>query len=204
MKITFDDTALDWQKMNGLIPAIVQDLQSKQILMLGYMNRESLAKTLESKQVTFYSRSKQALWTKGETSGNYLTVCSICHDCDSDAILITAQAQGPTCHKGNTSCFGVSDDKNMIAYLEKTIAERKKEPNENSYTSSLFKQGITRIAQKVGEEGVEVALAAVSQSKEALCQELADLFFHMLVLTSAKDLTFQDVLAVLANRAIKN
>jgi phosphoribosyl-ATP pyrophosphohydrolase/phosphoribosyl-AMP cyclohydrolase len=203
MKCAFDYSLLDWQKMNGLIPAIVQDKDSNQILMLGYMNQEALAKTIESNLVTFYSRSKASLWTKGETSGNYLTVCHIDHDCDKDAILIKATAQGPTCHLGNTSCFAEQCDKNMIAYLEETIRLRKNQPIEDSYTSSLFNAGLMKIAQKVGEEGVEVALAGVVQDKDALCNELADLFFHMLVLTAARDLRFEDVLSVLSARAAK-
>ncbi len=219
MSLAFEEFSLDWQKMDGLIPAIVQDVTSKKILMLGYMNQESLRQTLISKQVVFYSRSSAQLWTKGETSGNYLQWCEIVPDCDNDALLITAKPLGPTCHKGTVSCFQTQEATplhaaacprhpvmvmDMITQLEQTILARQTENSSVSYVASLFAAGISKMAQKVGEEGVEVALAAVADSPSALCEEVADLLFHVLVLLRAKAINFSDVLTVLERRAQKS
>ncbi len=205
MSLVFEELSLDWQKMDGLIPAVVQEVNTKKVLMLGYMSEESLRQTLNSKQVVFYSRSKDKLWMKGETSGNYLQWCDIAPDCDNDALLITAKAIGPTCHQGSVSCFrsegAASID--MIAQLEQTIIARQTENSSLSYVASLFAAGISKMAQKVGEEGVEVALAAVADTPSALCEEVADLLFHVLVLLRAKSINFSDVLSVLESRAQK-
>lgn len=205
MTIIFDENNVNWQKMKGLIPAVVQDVIHKNILMLGYMTKEALVKTIQTGQVTFYSRSQKKLWTKGETSGNFLKVCEISTDCDQDALLILAKPSGPTCHLGDVSCFAKMSyrQNDFISMLERTIEVRQKDNTNNSYVASLMRQGINRISQKVGEEGLEVALAAVSQNKEQVCEEAADLVFHLLVLLRAKGLGFNDVLAVLAHRASK-
>lgn len=193
---------IDWEKTNNLAPAIVQDANTLQVLMLGYMNKDALEKTQHSKQVTFYSRSKQRLWTKGETSGNTLQLVDMSFDCDNDAILIKAISNGPTCHNNTTSCFNdQSTSTSWLYQLEQIIAQRKREKPENSYTTELFNAGIERIAQKVGEEGVEVALAAVAQTPEKLTEEAADLLYHLLVLLSAKGLTLENVIQQLAKRA---
>ncbi|MBS0290529.1 MAG: bifunctional phosphoribosyl-AMP cyclohydrolase/phosphoribosyl-ATP diphosphatase HisIE [Proteobacteria bacterium] len=203
--MTFDIETLAWQKVNGLMPAIVQDIISKQVLMLGYMDKMALQKTLSTKLVTFYSRTRAALWVKGETSGNYLQLCEITADCDKDTLLITARAKGPTCHQGSTSCFPLSEDlsKDVLLGLEQTIKERQNLMPKESYVASLFAAGTARIAQKVGEEGVEVALAALTDPQN-LCEEVADLLFHILVLLREKDLAFADVLSVLAVRSKKS
>jgi phosphoribosyl-ATP pyrophosphohydrolase/phosphoribosyl-AMP cyclohydrolase len=192
---------LAWDKMNGLIPAIVQDNITHQTLMLGYMNAASLAQTIETKLVTFFSRSKNALWVKGDTSGNQLQLCEIFADCDQDALLITATPTGAICHQGTQSCFNTLENDGVIARLESTIVQRKQQPSNNSYVAKLFAQGLQRIAQKVGEEGVEVALAAMGTDPQALTEEAADLLFHLLVLLQAKDLCYADVLAVLQKRS---
>lgn len=199
--IEFDAATLDWEKGQGLIPAIVQDAKTQQVLMLGYMNAESLAKTLETGNVTFYSRSRQKLWRKGEESGNVLDVVSVQSDCDSDTLLIKANPKGPTCHRGFTSCFSEqgAEGVGFLAELEKVIADRAQNPSDDSYTSSLFRKGIARIAQKVGEEGVEVAIAAVSRD-DKLTEEAADLLFHLLVLLKAANLSLDDALDVLIAR----
>ncbi len=205
LNTNFDENELSWQKMKGLIPAVVQDNQSKEILMLGYMTKEALAKTLETRKVTFFSRSKNKLWTKGETSGHYLEVCDIRADCDQDCIVVKAQALGPTCHLGNVSCFETKEEypNNFISSLEKIINTRKNVDPKKSYTASLFTAGLFRMAQKVGEEGLEVALASVSTCKQKLCEESADLLFHLLVLLSAKGLSFNDVIRELRLRGHK-
>ena len=193
---------LAWNKTNGLLPAIVQDAATGAILMLGYMSREALTKTLATKWVTFYSRSKKSLWTKGETSGNKLKLISICNDCDNDTLLIQAEAMGPTCHEGTSSCFKdvEQSDWQFIQELERTIKERSLTNPENSYTAKLLNAGISRIAQKVGEEGVEVALAAIGKDDEKLCDEVADLVFHLLVLLRARNLAFSNVIQSLKAR----
>ena len=193
---------LDWGKVDGLMPAIVQDAKTQAVLMLGYMNQEAVKATLETQLVTFYSRSKQRLWTKGETSSNFLKLVQIIPDCDNDALLILANPCGKTCHLGSETCFGDSIESSFhfLSRLEAIIDERYENRESNSYTSELFDAGISRIAQKVGEEGVEVALAAVTEPKETLANECADLLFHLLVLLKKSDLTLTDVMDVLEQR----
>lgn len=195
---------LAWEKMNGLLPAIVQDAETGSVLMLGYMNKEALQKTIETKWVTFFSRSKKSLWTKGETSGNKLELINVFPDCDNDTLLILAKPTGPTCHKDTASCFSFIDgnqtDWGFIQNLEKVIGEREQSRPDNSYTASLFNAGTSRIVQKVGEEAIEVVLAAMEKHDDAFCGEVADLLFHVLVLLRAKHLTISDVIKVLKER----
>ena len=190
---------LDWEKTDGLLPVVVQHAVSGEVLMLGYMNQEALAKTLDSGKVTFFSRTKQRLWTKGETSGHFLNVVSITPDCDNDTLLVLARPQGPTCHRGTTSCFATAPG-NFLAELDALVARRKAEMPEGSYTSKLFNKGTRHIAQKVGEEGVETALAAVAQGPEELTGEAADLLFHLTVLLRERGLGLADVEALLKAR----
>ena len=197
---------IDWQKSGGLIPAIVQCASSARVLMLGYVNRAALAHTLDSGNVTFFSRSKNRLWTKGETSGHTLKLVDAFLDCDRDTLLFFAHANGPTCHNGTCTCFdagcktAVGPTLSFLSDLDTLIASRKRELPEGSYTTKLFQGELRRIAQKVGEEGVETALAAVVQDDAALTGEAADLMFHLLVLLRARGLGLTDVLAVLAQR----
>lgn len=199
-----DTSRLDWAKGNGLLPAIVQHWLSGEVLMLGYMNAEALVQTRASGHVTFYSRSKQRLWTKGESSGRVLVLKSIRIDCDADTLLIQADPHGPTCHLGTSSCFGDSADVRpplgFLAELDALVAQRHAERPEGSYTTKLFDGGIRRIAQKVGEEGVETALAAVVQGDEELLGEAADLVFHLTVALRARGLSLEEVVGVLARR----
>ena len=194
----------DWAKGNGLLPAIVQHWLSGEVLMLGYMNADALVQTQADGRVTFYSRSKQRLWMKGESSGNVLALKSIRLDCDADTLLIQAEPHGPTCHTGTSSCFGDSADVRpplgFLAELDALVTQRHAERPEGSYTTKLFDEGIRRIAQKVGEEGVETALAAVVQDDEALLGEAADLLFHLVVVLRARGLSLADAIAVLADR----
>jgi phosphoribosyl-ATP pyrophosphohydrolase/phosphoribosyl-AMP cyclohydrolase len=194
---------LAWEKMQGLLPAIVQDANTSQVLMLGYMNQAALQATLDTKQVTFFSRSKNRLWVKGETSGNYLLLSHICIDCDQDTLLIFAHPKGPVCHTGTTSCFRDApvSDWAFIQQLEHTIASREHASVDNSYTAKLFNAGIKKIAQKVGEEGVEVALAAVAEDDTAFKGEAADLLFHLLVLLQARKMGVADVINQLRLRS---
>lgn len=185
---------------DSLMPAIVQDADTQEVLMLGFMNEEAFAKTKQDGKVTFFSRSKQRLWTKGETSNNFLLVKEILLDCDSDTLLIKAEPQGPTCHKGDISCFGKQNDSFNLHALERVIIDRKHNPGENSYTASLFAKGINKIAQKVGEEAVEIVIEAKDDNKELFLGEAADLLFHYLVLLQAKNCSLNDVLAVLEAR----
>lgn len=192
---------LDFQKSAGLIPAIIQDEKTNKVLMLGYMNEESLTKTNETGKVTFFSRSRQELWTKGETSGNYLFVKSIAKDCDDDTLLIKVEPAGPVCHTGNDTCFDeINDNSNFLFYLESVIEERQKNQSEKSYTVSLFKKGINKIAQKVGEEATETIIEALNGSRELLIEETGDLLYHLLVLLRAKDVKLSEVLKVLQKR----
>jgi len=195
---------LDWAKGDGLLPAIVQHWQSGEVLMLGYMNAEALAHMQASGSVTFFSRSKQRLWTKGESSGHVLALKSIRIDCDADTLLVQAEPHGPTCHEGTSSCFGDSADVRpplgFLAELDALVAQRHAERPEGSYTTSLFEGGIRRMAQKVGEEGVETALAAVAQDDAELLGESADLIFHLTVALRARGLSLTDVAALLAKR----
>jgi phosphoribosyl-AMP cyclohydrolase / phosphoribosyl-ATP pyrophosphohydrolase len=198
-----DIEALAWDKQNGLLPAIVQDADTHRVLMLGYMSPEALAKTLELRQITFFSRSKQRLWTKGESSGHTLSLASIEVDCDNDTLLVQARPQGPTCHLGTASCFPSApgnDSGDILGDLDALIRLREAERPPGSYTTRLFDSGIKRIAQKVGEEGLETALAAVVEGDEALLGESADLLYHLVVLLRARGLSLADALAVLAKR----
>lgn len=200
-----DVSTLNWDKGAGLLPAIVQDAKTGKVLMLGYMNREALDATLNTQRVTFYSRSKQRLWTKGETSGHVLNLVSMNVDCDQDTLLITANPIGPTCHNGTQSCFGdedltIAERFAFLGQLESVIAQRISEKPEGSYTARIWEKGVTRMAQKVGEEGVEVALAAVAQESERLVSEAADLVFHLALLLKARQLSLQDVVKELELR----
>ena len=196
---TLDAEALDWGKGGGLLPAIVQDARTLRVLMLGYMDRAALEATLSSRRVTFFSRSKGRLWTKGESSGNFLELASIDVDCDGDTLLVQAHPQGPTCHLQRESCFP-SAPGSTLADLSALVERRAAERPEGSYTTKLFDGGIRRIAQKVGEEGVETALAAVAEDEDALLGEGADLLFHLLVLLRARGLGLADVEAKLRMR----
>jgi len=197
-----DTKQLDWAKGDGLLPAVVQHWRSGAVLMLGYMNADALAQTQQTGKVTFFSRSKRRLWTKGETSGHFLLLKSLRGDCDNDTILIQAEPIGPTCHKGTQSCFGDGAEPPLafLAELDALVAQRERERPAGSYTTKLFKGGIRRIAQKVGEEGVETALAAVAQDEAALRSESADLIFHLLVLLRARGVEFADVVEELRAR----
>lgn len=194
-----DFESLDWAKGDGLLPVIVQDAGNLRVLMLGYMNAEALAATQGSGFVTFYSRSKQRLWQKGESSGHVLEVLSIQADCDNDTLLVLARPHGPTCHLQRDSCFADAPA-SFIADLDALVAQRARDRPAGSYTTKLFDEGIRRIAQKVGEEGVETALAGVVQDDAALLGESADLVFHLLVLLRARGLSLQDVSSVLQQR----
>lgn len=196
-----DIETLDWDKNAGLIPAVIEDAVSGRVLMLAYMNRESLQKTLETKRVTFFSRSKGRLWTKGETSGNFLNLVDMAADCDKDTLLVTVNAEGPACHLGTTSCFGDLQSRwQFLRDLEVLLASRKGADPATSYTASLYARGTKRIAQKVGEEGVETALAATVHDREELRNEAADLVYHLLVLLQAENLELADVIDILRER----
>lgn len=202
MKVTKETIrAIDFDKGNGLVPAVVQDAWSGRVLMLGYMNEEALQTTLDSELVTFYSRSKNRLWTKGETSGNHLRLVSVVQDCDADTLLVEAVPAGPVCHTGDPTCFGKSfTGLSFLRYLEEVIDHRHDYPNDQSYTSSLFRKGIDKIAQKVGEEAVEVVIASKNEDKDLLLGEVADLVYHMLVLLREKNIKYSEVLQVLQER----
>lgn len=194
--------ALDFNKYNGLVPAIVQDHETGMVLMLGFMNREAFDKTVNEKKVTFYSRTRKTLWTKGETSGNYLYVQDLIEDCDHDTLLIKAAPAGPVCHTGADTCF---NEKNQVSeffirHLINVIRDRHDNPPENSYTSSLFKKGINKIAQKVGEEAVELVIESKDNNKDLFLNEAADLFFHYLVLIEAKGYSFDEIIEILKDR----
>lgn len=191
MNLNFND--------KGLIPAIIQDVNTKEVLMLGYMNQEAYDQTISTKKVTFFSRSKDRLWVKGETSKNYLNLVDIKNDCDNDTLLVSVVPDGPTCHNGTTTCWGDAKA-DTISYLEKTIKDRKENQDQESYVSSLFRKGINKIAQKVGEEAVEVVIEAKDSNDELFLNESADLFFHYLILLQAKGYEFKDVLTVLEDR----
>ena len=206
MKLNNDNMSnLAWEKMDNLLPAIVQDAQSGRVLMQGYMNHEALEKTLSTSKVTFFSRSKQRLWMKGESSGNTLDLVDISADCDQDSILILANPNGPTCHTGASSCWFNSEPPAMtfVAELESILADRKDADPSTSYTAQLYSKGIKRIAQKVGEEGVETALAATVQDLDELKNESADLLYHLIVLLQASGLSLNDAIDVLRERHSK-
>ncbi|MBC7535709.1 MAG: bifunctional phosphoribosyl-AMP cyclohydrolase/phosphoribosyl-ATP diphosphatase HisIE [Ferruginibacter sp.] len=186
---------------DGLVPAVIQDAASDKVLMLGFMNEAALLKTKELKKVTFFSRSKNRLWTKGESSGNYLLVAGILCDCDNDSLLIKATALGPTCHLGTGTCWGEKNEANdFVKALEATIADRSNNPSESSYTSSLFKKGINKIAQKVGEEAIELIIEAKDNNVDLFKNEAADLLFHYLILLNAKGCKLEEIIAVLKDR----
>lgn len=197
--------ALDWSKGDGLLPAVVQDARTGKVLMLGYMNPEALRVTLDSRRVTFFSRSRNRLWTKGETSGNFLNLVAVAADCDNDSLLLQAHPAGPTCHTGSDSCFAAAAntaaaDFAFLSKLEAVIAQRITDQPSGSYTARIWSEGPTRLAQKVGEEGVEVALAAVTQEDERLVSEAADLLFHLVLLLKSRDLSLANAVKELEQR----
>ncbi len=191
---------LNFDKLQGLVPCVVQDVHTNKVLMLGFMNEESLAKTEREQRVTFFSRSKKRLWTKGETSGNFLEVVSILPDCDSDTLLIKARPKGPVCHTGADTCFQEKNQEAGLSFLEAVIDERKRNPKSGSYTNHLLSAGINKVAQKVGEEAVELVIEAKDNDKEKFLNEAADLMYHYLVLLSAKGFALSDVEKVLQGR----
>jgi len=202
---TLDIDSLDFDKGNGLLPGVVQDAKTGTVLMLGYLNREALQETIKRRRVVFFSRSRQALWEKGETSGNTLNLVSVVADCDNDALLLRVDPVGPTCHRRTPSCFGDGQPPNRdgLAFLDQLqdiISKRIAESPEGSYVAKLYAAGLKRMAQKVGEEGVEVALAAQSAGSEELVSEAADLVFHLALLLRARDLSLEAVAAELAAR----
>ncbi len=192
----------DFKKGNGLLPAVIQDVTTGKVLMLGYMNEEALEKTRKEGKVTFWSRSKERLWTKGETSGNFLLAEEIMIDCDRDTILVKAVPQGPTCHTGADTCFNESNSSRtgFIDQLRQIIKDRKENPSDKSYTASLFAKGINKVAQKVGEEAVELVIEAKDDNKDLFMGEAADLLFHYLVLLEAKGYSLDEVIGVLEQR----
>ena len=194
MKIDFDKNSV------GLVPAIIQDVETKNVLMLAYMNKEAIDLTLESKKVHFFSRSKNRIWMKGEVSGNFLNLISLKGDCDNDSLLLKVKPQGPTCHKGDDTCWGEKNDQNFLNILEEIIADRIINPSDNSYISNLFEKGIDKIAQKVGEEATELVIASKNENEKELIYESADLLFHFLLLLQKKNLRFKDVVDELEQR----
>lgn len=207
MKVTKENLSnLAWDKMEGLLPCIVQDATSGKVLMQGFMNKDAVIESLDSAKVTFFSRSKNRLWTKGESSSNFLNLVELSVDCDQDSLIALAHPDGPTCHTGTETCWhdGTAQPEiSFISDLERVIASRKGADADSSYTASLYASGIKRIAQKVGEEGVETALAATVQDLEELKNESADLIYHLLVLLQASDLSLSDVIGVLKKRHAK-
>jgi phosphoribosyl-AMP cyclohydrolase / phosphoribosyl-ATP pyrophosphohydrolase len=196
MKLNFNKNA------DSLIPAVVQDYNTKRVLMLGFMNREAHEKTVTTGKVTFFSRTKQRLWTKGESSGNYMEVIRIVEDCDHDTLLIYAKPVGPVCHKGTDTCFGEkNENSDFLSHLQETIVKRKLQPKEGSYTSSLFSKGINKVAQKLGEEAVELVIEAKDNNDELFLNEAADLLYHYMILLAAKNYNLKDVVNVLKNRS---
>ena len=194
MKIDFDKNSV------GLVPAIIQDVETKNVLMLGFMNKEALDLTLESNKVHFFSRSKNRIWMKGEESGNFLNLISIKPDCDNDSLLLKVKPQGPTCHKGDDTCWGEKNDHNFLNTLEKIITDRISNPSDKSYISNLFEKGIDKMAQKLGEEATEVIIASKNDNNKELIYESADLLFHFLLLLQKKNLKFKDVVNELEQR----
>lgn len=194
---------IDFEKQGGLVPAIIQDAETCQVLMLGYMNQEAVVQTLKTKKVTFWSRSRNCLWTKGETSGNYLHLVDLKVDCDSDTLLVRALPDGPTCHKGTDTCWGETNSRNPLLFLTELqdfINRRKEEMPEGSYTTSLFKDGVNRMAQKMGEEALETVIEATNGSPEKLVYEASDMIYHLIVLLTSKGLRIEDVAAELQKR----
>ena len=194
---------IDFNKCGGLVPAIIQDARTKTVLMLGYMNEEALKKTQETGLVTFYSRSRQCLWTKGETSGNFLHLVGIKSDCDNDTLLVQAIPDGPTCHKGTDTCWGEENKPNPLLFLSELsdfIEQRHREMPEGSYTTSLFRDGLNRMAQKVGEEALELVIEATNGTNDRLIYEGSDMLYHLIVLLTSKGLRIEDMAAELAER----
>lgn len=194
---------IDFAKSNGLVPAIVQDAQTKTVLMLGYMNEEAYNKTIETKKVTFFSRSRQKLWTKGETSGNFLELASIKVDCDNDTLLVKVHPTGPVCHTGTDTCWGEKNESkplDFLAELQDFIEQRHRDLPEGSYTTSLFQDGLNRMAQKVGEEALETVIEAVNGTDERLIYEASDMFYHLIVLLTSKGLRIEDIAKELITR----
>jgi len=191
---------IDFTKGNGLVPVVIQDNTTLQVLMVGYMNQEALDKTISEKKVTFFSRSKNRLWTKGETSGNFLYVKEILPDCDNDSLLIKAEPAGPVCHTGTISCFAEIQSKGFLYQLENIIKKRIEEDSEESYTNKLFKRGINKVAQKVGEEAVELVIEAKDDNIDLFKNEAADLLYHLLILLKAKGVSLQNIEEVLQGR----
>ncbi|NSW94359.1 MAG: bifunctional phosphoribosyl-AMP cyclohydrolase/phosphoribosyl-ATP diphosphatase HisIE [Bacteroidales bacterium] len=191
---------IDFKKGDGLVPAIIQDFNTMQVLMTGYMNEDALQKTINEGKVTFFSRSRKRLWTKGETSGNYLIVKEITKDCDGDALLVKVEPAGPVCHTGAHSCFGEESVKGFVYKLEQIVSQRIDENAENSYTNKLYRKGINKMAQKVGEEAVELVIEAMNNNIELFKNEAADLLYHMLILLKAKNVKFSDIEEVLQLR----
>jgi phosphoribosyl-AMP cyclohydrolase / phosphoribosyl-ATP pyrophosphohydrolase len=198
-----DALNIDFSKLDGLVPAVVQDAKTLRVLMVGFMNNDAYQKTLLEKKVTFYSRTKQRLWTKGETSGNILELVDIVLDCDQDTLLIKVIPHGPTCHTGADTCFNEPNERWDLHALESIIQDRKKNPQEGSYTNKLFASGINKVAQKVGEEAVELVIEAKDSNEALFLNEAADLMFHYLVLLTAKGYSLDHVLAVLKARHTK-
>ena len=196
MEINFD-------KMDGLVPAIIQDAETKNVLMLGFMNQEAFDKTITTQKVTFWSRSRKCLWTKGETSGNYLNLVSIQNDCDNDTLLVKVNPTGPVCHEGTDTCWGEKNTENPLLFLTELqdfIEKRHEEMPEGSYTTSLFKDGLNRMAQKVGEEALEAVIEATNGTNERLVYEASDMFYHLIVLLTSKGLRIEDVARELQER----
>lgn len=191
---------IDFSKGNGLVPVVIQDNNTLQVLMVGYMNEKAFSKTTKENIVTFFSRSKNRLWTKGETSGNYLNVREIYADCDNDSILIKVDPAGPVCHKGSTSCFADETSKGFIYKLEQVIDQRIKDNSEESYTNKLYKKGINKVVQKVGEEAVELVIEAKDNNIDLFKNEAADLFYHLLILLKTKGVTLESIEEVLKKR----
>lgn len=194
---------IDFDKMGGLVPAIIQDAVTKNVLMLGFMNEEAYQKTIDTKKVTFWSRTRNCLWTKGETSGNYLDLVDIRLDCDNDTLLVKVHPQGPTCHLGTDTCWGEDNSLNPMLFLSELqnfIDKRHQEMPENSYTTSLFKKGINKMAQKVGEEATETIIEATNGTNEQLVYESSDLLYHLIVMLTAKGLSIEDVASELIKR----
>ncbi len=204
--MNFKSMNLDFQKSGGLIPAIIQDVETNKVLMLGYMNEEALAKTKETGKVTFFSRSKNRLWTKGEESGNFLHLVSISADCDNDTLLIKVNPAGPVCHTGTDTCWGEANAKetktdiSFLAYLQDFITKRHEEMPEGSYTTSLFQKGINRMAQKVGEEAVETVIEATNGTEKGFLYEASDLVYHLIVLLTSKGYSLEDIAKELEKR----
>lgn len=194
---------IDFSKLNGLIPAVIQDADTKNVLMVGFMNEEAYQKTIETKKVTFFSRTRQRLWTKGEESGHFLHLVDIKNDCDNDTLLVKVHPEGPTCHTGTDTCWGEKNEHNPLLFLSELqdfIEKRHEEMPEGSYTTSLFRDGLNRMAQKVGEEALEAVIEAVNGTNDRLIYEASDMFYHLIVLLTAKGLRIEEVVSELESR----